>query len=139
MFIQITAGTFGHNVNGRVVAVRAGADPIEVADAIGQRLVDRGVAVELEKPEGVPITDPGTPGNPPGGNNDAPENGEFPEYNAEMTRAELEAIGVKVGLDAQELKEAKNKAAVIALIDEIKADSAADNDAPEFDPAAAIQ
>lgn len=135
MFIKITAGTFGHNINGRVVAVRAGADPIEVDDAIGARLVSRGVAIKLEKPEGVePTTGKAQ-------NDDAePENaGGFPAYNAEMTRAELEAIGLKVGLDAKELKEAKNKAAVIALIDGIKADSEADSEMPDFDPAAAIQ
>lgn len=134
MFIKITAGTFGHNINGRVVAVRAGADPIEVDDAIGARLVSRGVAIELDKPEGV------KPATGSAQNDDKAEDADgFPAYNADMTRAELEAIGVKVGLDAKELKEAKNKAAVIALIDELKADSEADSGAPDFDPAAAIQ
>ena len=55
MRIQILAGTYGHNVNGRVRAVHAGDPPIDVPDTIGARLVKAGVAAELvdEVPEGV--------------------------------------------------------------------------------------
>lgn len=151
MRIQILAGTYGHNVNGRVRAVRAGDPPIDVPDTIGARLVKAGVAAELvdEVPEGAAVS---------GGYDvstgeiidaddevedealeDDAEPVEFPAYNADMTRAELEAIGAEVGLDPGELKQAKNKAAVIAMLDEAKADFEAEDEAPDFDPAAAIQ
>lgn len=150
MRIQILAGTYGHNVNGRVRAVRAGDPPIDVPDTIGARLVKAGVAAELvdEVPEGAAVS---------GGydvttgevidadveaEDEAPEDDaeavEFPAYNAEMTRAELEAIGAEVGLDPSELKQAKNKAAVIAMLDEAKAEFEAEDEAPDIDPAAAI-
>lgn len=138
MLIQITAGVYGHNVNGRVKAVRAGDPPIEVADAIGERLVKAGVAAELvnEIPAGAVVIDDFDPAEEVEGEEPAAE---FPDYNADMTRAQLEEIGVSIGLDAKELKEAKNKAAVIAMLDDAKADFEAEGDAPDFDPAAAIQ
>lgn len=155
MLIQILAGVYGHNVNGRVKAVKAGDPPIEVPEAIGARLVKAGVAAELvdEVPEGVEVhggydvrdgkfyDDDGNEEDP---EDEAPEDtepdeAEFPKYNADMTRAELEAIGVEVGLDADELKQAKNKAAVIAMLDEAKAEFEAEDEAPDLDPAAAIQ
>lgn len=147
MRIQILAGTYGHNVNGRVRAVHAGDPPIDVPDTIGARLVKAGVAAELvyEVPEGAAVS---------GGydvntgevideaeyeaQEDDAEPVEFPAYNAEMTRAELEAIGAEVGLDPSELKQAKNKAAVIAMLDEAKAEFDAEDEAPDIDPAAAI-
>ena len=144
MFIQILAGVYGHNVNGRVTPVRAGDPPIEVPDAIGARLVKAGVAAELvdEVPEGAVVSggyDASTGKfTDEDGNEEDPE-AVFPAYNADMTRPQLEAIGVEVGLDAGELKEAKNKAAIIAMLDEAKAEFEAEDEAPELDPAAAIQ
>lgn len=150
MRIQILAGTYGHNVNGRVRAVRAGDPPIDVPDTIGARLVKVGVAAELvdEVPEGAAVSggydvttgeviDADVEAEDEAQEDDA-EPVEFPAYNAEMTRAELEAIGAEVGLDPSELKQAKNKAAVIAMLDEAKAEFEAEDEAPDIDPAAAI-
>ena len=150
MRIQILAGTYGHNVNGRVRAVRAGDPPIDVPDTIGARLVKVGVAAELvdEVPEGAAVSggydvttgeviDADVEAEDEAQEDDA-EPMEFPAYNAEMTRAELEAIGAEVGLDPSELKQAKNKAAVIAMLDEAKAEFEAEDEAPDIDPAAAI-
>lgn len=150
MRIQILAGTYGHNVNGRVRAVRAGDPPIDVPDTIGARLVKAGVAAELvdEVPEGAAVSggydvttgeviDADVEAEDEAQEDDA-EPVEFPAYNAEMTRAELEAIGAEVGLDPSELKQAKNKAAVIAMLDEAKAEFEAEDEAPDIDPAAAI-
>lgn len=152
MRIQILAGTYGHNVNGRVRAVRAGDPPIDVPDTIGARLVKVGVAAELvdEVPEGVGLV--GVYDESTGkfiadvidveaedeALEDDAEPVEFPAYNADMTRAELEAIGAEVGLDPSELKQAKNKAAVIAMLDEAKAEFEAEDEAPDIDPATAI-
>lgn len=155
MRIQILAGTYGHNVNGRVRAVRAGDPPIDVPDTIGARLVKAGVAAELvdEVPEGAAVSGgyDVTTGEVIDAEDEAQEDDaedevqeddaepvEFPAYNAEMTRAELEAIGAEVGLDPSELKQAKNKAAVIAMLDEAKAEFEAEDEAPDIDPAAAI-
>lgn len=69
---------------------------------------------------------------------DDAEQVEFPEYNADMTRPQLEEIGRELGLDESELKAAKNKAAVIAMLDEAKAEFEAE-DVPNFDPEAAIK
>lgn len=150
MRIQILAGTYGHSVNGRVRAVRAGDPPIDVPDTIGARLVKVGVAAELvdEVPEGAAVSggydvttgeviDADVEAEDEAQEDDA-EPVEFPAYNAEMTRAELEAIGAEVGLDPSELKQAKNKAAVIAMLDEAKAEFEAEDEAPDIDPAAAI-
>lgn len=150
MRIQILAGTYGHNVNGRVRAVHAGDPPIDVPDTIGARLVKAGVAAELvdEVPEGAAVSggydvttgeviDADVEAEDEAQEDDA-EPVEFPAYNAEMTRAELEAIGAEVGLDPSELKQAKNKAAVIAMLDEAKAEFEAEDEAPDIDPAAAI-
>lgn len=150
MRIQILAGTYGHNVNGRVRAVRAGDPPIDVPDTIGARLVKAGVAAELvdEVPEGAAVSggydvttgeviDADVEAEDEAQEDDA-EPVEYPAYNAEMTRAELEAIGAEVGLDPSELKQAKNKAAVIAMLDEAKAEFDAEDEAPDIDPAAAI-
>lgn len=150
MRIQILAGTYGHNVNGRVRAVRAGDPPIDVPDTIGARLVKVGVAAELvdEVPEGAAVSggydvttgeviDADVEAEDEAQEDDA-EPVEFPAYNAEMTRAELEAIGAEVGLDPSELKQAKNKAAVIAMLDGAKAEFEAEDEAPDIDPAAAI-
>lgn len=153
MLIMITAGVYGHNDNGRVRAVRAGDPPIEVADSIGERLVRAGVAAQLldEVPEGVPVAESydertgeityidDSQEAAADDEDDDIDNADFPDYGSDMTRDELEAIGVEVGLDPDELKKAKNKAAVIAMLDEARAEFDEEGDAPDLDPAAAIQ
>lgn len=133
MFIRILAGTFGYQPKpGQVVPIKAG-EIVDVDDKIGARLVAKGVAVQVELvdeiPEGVELE----------GDDETPEEPAetFPEYNAEMTRAELDAIAREMGATPEELAGAKNKAAVIALLDELKAEF--EESAPDFDAAAAIQ
>lgn len=133
MRIQILAGVYGHNENGRVRPVRAGDPSIEVSDAIGARLVKAGVAAEIveEIPKEATIVD--IDGNEIG------EAFEFPEYNKDMTRQQLEEICEDMGLDMDEVRGAKNKAAVIELLDEAKELFEAEGDAPDLDPAEAIR
>lgn len=141
MFIKIVAGVFGHRAGKRVVPVRAG-EIVEVDDAIGDRLISKGVAVYVE-----PAMDDDYDGEEPTTAEalngalepDDDEVADFPEYSAEMTRAELDAIALQVGIDAEEISKANNKAAVIALLNEAKAEFEADGEAPAFDAAAAIQ
>lgn len=64
---------------------------------------------------------------------------EFPEYNKDMTRQQLEEICEDMGLDMDEVRGAKNKAAVIELLDEAKELFEAEGDAPDLDPAEAIR
>lgn len=137
MFIRIEAGVFGYqSPTGKVVPIRTG-EIVEVDDKIGARLVKKGVAVEVELvdelPEGVELE-----GDEPEQETLDNEAGEpFPKYNADMTRAELEEIALQMGAEANEVAGAKNKAAVIALLDELKAEF--EGEAPELDAAAAIQ
>lgn len=154
MIIQIIAGVFGHVVNGTVKAVKAFDPPIEVREEVGERLVRKGVAVELTNniPEGAEVkggynidtgefeddTEPTQTEQPTENPEDDAEAVKFPEYNADMTRPQLEEIGRELGLDESELKAAKNKAAVIAMLDEAKAKFEAE-DVPNFDPEAAIK
>lgn len=130
MKIMILAGVYGHNENGHVRAVRAGDPPIEVEDAIGERLVRHGVAAAVvdEIPDGATIE-----------NVDSKEEAEeFPDYDEDMTRAQLEKIALQVGITEEELKTAKKKADVIALLDEAR-EEYTDEAAPDLDAAEAIQ
>lgn len=130
MKIKIIAGVFGHREGKRVIPVRAGDPAIDVENEIAQRLLGLGVAerVEAEEPEAETKTQ---------GETDGDEGVEaFPEYNSEMTRAELNEIAEQVGIDEDAIKEAKTKADLIALLDEAKEDYEAGADAPTFDPAA---
>lgn len=137
MFIRIEAGVFGYqSPTGKVIPIRAG-EFVEVDDKIGARLIKKSVAVEAELldelPEGAELE-----GEAPEQEEPDDEAGEpFPKYNADMTRAELEEIALQMGAEADEVAGAKNKAAVIALLDELKAEF--EGEAPELDAAAAIQ
>lgn len=133
MKIEMLAGVYGHNENGRVRPVRPGDPPVEVDDAIGTRLVKAGVAAEIveEIPQEATIVD--------ADDNELVDSAEFPEYDEYMTRQELEEIALEVGIDAGELKAAKNKTAIIEMLDEAKAQFDEEADAPEIDPEEAIQ
>lgn len=144
MFVKIVAGVFGHRNGKRVVPIRAG-EIVEVEDAVGDRLLSTEVAVYVE-----PAFDDTADGEM--STADAIEKArneiddevdgevaDFPEYSAEMTRAELDAIALQVGIDADEISKASNKAAVIALLDEAKEEFEAGGEAPALDAAAAIQ
>ena len=133
MFVKITAGVFGHNVNGRVVPVYAG-DVVEVDDAIGDRLIANGIAVYTDpdltddEDDVVPFAD-----------DEDDDAAIFPEYSADMKRKELEAIALEMGADSEELSDAKNKAAVIAILDAMREEFEAEGNAPAIDAAAAIR
>lgn len=133
MKIEMLAGVYGHNENGRVRPVRPGDSPVEVDDAIGARLVNAGVAAEIveEIPQEATIVD--------ADDNELVDGAEFPEYDEYMTRQALEEIALEVGIDAGELKAAKNKTAIIEMLDEAKAQFDEEADAPEIDPAEAIK
>lgn len=125
MKIKIIAGVFGHRNGARVEAVRAGDPPIEVENELAQRLIRQGVAeaVEVKETEQAQAVE------------DEDEGEAFPEYSDKMSRAKLEAIAKEVGIDEDAIKEAENKAALIELLDDAKADFEAESDAPTFDPA----
>lgn len=124
MKIKIIAGVFGHRNGKRVEAVRAGDPPIEVEDELAQRLICQGVAEAVE----VKATEQAQA-------EDEDEGEAFPDYSDKMSRAKLEAIAKEVGIDEDAIKEAENKAALIELLDDAKADFEAESDAPTFDPA----
>lgn len=130
MKIKILAGIFGHRENGRVKAVKAGDPPINVDEAIAERLIKAGVAELVDEPQKIADqTDVET-------ESETETVDEFPEYDAKMTRAQLNRIAEQVGIDPDEIKDAETKADIIALLDEAKADYEAGAEAPSFDPAA---
>ena len=130
MKIKILAGVFGHRENGRVKAVKAGDPPINVDEAIAERLIKAGVAELVDEPQKIADqTYVET-------ESETETVDEFPEYDAKMTRAQLNRIAEQVGIDPDEIKDAETKADIIALLDEAKADYEAGAEAPSFDPAA---
>lgn len=133
MKLRILAGVYGHNEHGRVRPVRPGDPPIEVKDSIGARLIKAGVAAEIVEqiPENASIE---------GANQESDAADDtFPDYDNTMTRQQLEEIALDVGIEPEELKAAKNKAAVIALLDEAREAFDEDDELPDLDPAGAIE
>ena len=113
--IKITAGVFGWN-HGTYELVKAGAPPIEVDDALAQRLVTKGVA-EYVTP--APVV----------------EQTELPEYSTRNTVKELQAIAAQYGIT---FEEGTTKAQMVELLDQHNAGED-DEDAPTFDAAEAVQ
>lgn len=113
--IKITAGVFGWN-HGTYELVKAGAPPIEVDDALAQRLVDKGVAeyvtaaAVVEEPESIP------------------------EYSTRNTVKELQAIGEQFGIT---FEEGMTKAQMVEILNQYTAGE--DEDAPTFDATEAVQ
>lgn len=124
MLIKIIAGTFGHRVGSRVVPVTASDGPIEVEDRVADRLLSIGVAEAVEGAsevqEGAEPQDDG-------------EGVTFPDFDATMTRAQLEELALSVGIDEDDLAKAGKKADVIALLEEAREEFEAAA-APTFDP-----
>lgn len=131
MLIKIIAGTFGHRVGSRVVAVKAGDNPIEVAEEIGVRLVAKGVAVAVGKSQ--PVTEEREAEAEEGH-----EGVEFPAFDESMTRKELEGVALGVGISREAIKDAKKKAELVALIQEAYEEYQLAGDMPTFDPAEAM-
>lgn len=131
MFVKIRFGVYGHNVNGRVVPMRAG-EVVEVDDAIGDRLIACGIAAYALSDDEKAIDDE----NAQDTDDDAAT---FPEYNDDMTRKELEAIALEMGAEPEEVTDARNKAALLAMLDALREEFEAEGNAPMIDAAAAIQ
>lgn len=136
MFVLITAGVFGHNANGRIIPIQTG-EVVEVDDAVGRRLIAQNVAAEAEIE--LPTSgNPNTPVDPEEEPVEDVEEAAIPEYSKDMTRLELEEIGLEMGLHPEDLKNAPNKAALIALLDEAKAEFELD-ELPDLNAAEAIK
>lgn len=125
MLIQIIRGTFGHRVGERVVAVTAAHAPIEVADAVAQRLISCGVAKAVEAPKAEEKTETQV--------DDGVEAVTFPEFDEGMTRAKLEEIALSVGIEQAELDKCRNKGQVLDLLEAARDEFDAEG-APSFDP-----
>lgn len=136
MFVLITAGVFGHNANGRIIPIKTG-EVVEVDDAVGRRLIAQNVAEEAE----IELPTNGNPNTPVDSEEEPVEDVEeaaIPEYSKDMTRLELEEIGLEMGLHPEDLKNAPNKAALITLLDEAKAELELE-DLPDLNAAEAIK
>ncbi len=119
--IKITAGVFGWN-HGTYELVKAGAPPIEVGEALAQRLVTKGVAAYV------------TP-SPVAETLDLPEEVvDVPGYSTRNTVKELQAIGEQLGIT---FEEGMTKAQMVEILDQYNAGE--DEDAPTFDATEAVQ
>lgn len=130
MLIKILTGVYGHNVNGRIVPARSG-DVVEVDDAIGDRLIACRIATYALSDDEKATDDENT--------QDTDDAAAFPEYNDDMTRKELEAIALEMGAEPEEVIDARNKAALLAMLDALREEFEAEGNAPMIDAAAAIQ
>ena len=136
--IKITAGVFGWN-HGKYDLVRAGDPPIEVDDALAQRLVEKGVAAHVTPSvDTQPVMEYDTP-------SDAENTVEEPvgkTYHIGMTAKELREIGAEYGLT---FKQGIGKAEMVEKLDAHFADlnlAETEQDAedvPTFDAAEAVQ
>lgn len=121
MHVIITAGVFGHNANGRIIPIQTG-EVVEVDDAVGRRLIKQEVAEEVELEIPTKNADPEQDAELDAEPEEETAEAAIPKYSKDMTRLELEEIGAELGLHPEDLKNAPNKAALIALLDEAKAE-----------------
>ena len=136
--IKITAGVFGWN-HGTYDLVRAGDPPIEVDDALAQRLVEKGVAAYV-----TPLVD--TPVEMEYDNQPATETAatepEGKAYHIGMTAKELREIGEGYGL---KFKQGISKAEMVERLDalfvnlDLAETEPAEDDVPTFDAVEAVQ
>lgn len=132
--IKIINGVYGRKVGNRVVPVTAKDGPIELTPEQEERLVKKGVAVYVDKPkkEAAPIDPPEDPEDIELEEEETDEESvELPAYNEDMTRDQLNEIAIEYGVE--EPQKARNKAELIAWIDE-----AAAEEPPTFDAADAV-
>lgn len=104
---------------------------------MGRRLIAQNVAEEAE----IELPTNGNPNTPVDSEEEPVEDVEeaaIPEYSKDMTRLELEEIGLEMGLHPEDLKNAPNKAALITLLDEAKAELELE-DLPDLNAAEAIK
>lgn len=133
--IKIVNGVYGRKVGNRVVPVTAKDGPIELTPEQEERLVKKGVAVYVDKPK-KPVAPIDPPEDPKGIDSEEETDGEsaeLPAYNEDMTRDQLNEIAKEYGIE--EPQKAKNKAELIAWIDEAAAD---DEEPPTFNAADAV-
>ena len=133
--VKITAGVFGWNRGQDYALVKAGDPPIEVDDALAQRLVTKGVAEYV-----TPSAAAETPDLPDEDHAVAEPAGKA--YHIGMTAKELREIGAGYGLT---FKQGSSKAEMVEKLDALFADLAlaetehGAEDAPTFDAAEAVQ
>ena len=136
--IKITVGVFGWN-HGKYELVRAGDPPIEVDDALAQRLMEKGVAAYVTPPvDTQPVMEYD---NQPAMETAAAEP-EGKAYHIGMTAKELREIGEGYGL---KFKQGISKAEMVERLDALfvnldlaETEPAAD-DVPTFDAVEAVQ
>ena len=130
--IQMICGTYGHYVNGQVIARTKDSDPFEISPEREAELVSKGLAVYVnDAPIGfdeIPpelLPDDVTP---------------IPEYSTENTAKELREIGSICGLTFKVgMSKADMVAALDAFFDENLTDEEPDGEpAPSFDAAEAV-
>lgn len=131
--IKIINGVYGRKVGNRVVPVTAKDGPIELTPEQEERLVKKGVAVYVDtKKEVAPIDPPEDPEDIELDEEETDEESvELPAYNEDMTRDQLNEIAIEYGIE--EPQKARNKAELIAWIDEVAAE-----EPPTFDAADAV-
>lgn len=126
--IQIVQGIYGMVVGRSVEAVRAGDPPITLSPDRERELVEAGIARYVDTPlqgiaQGAPEADPTV---------ETPEEQVtgLPKYNLDMKFDKLKHIAVIYGVDEDKLRAANSKVKVVALIDELAAQSDEDDDPP---------
>jgi hypothetical protein len=136
--IRITAGVFGWN-HGTYELVKAGDPPIEVDEALAQRLVEKGVAAYVTPPVDTPsVMEYDT--HPDEESAAAEPTGKA--YHIGMTAKELREIGEGYGLT---FKQGISKAEMVEKLDALFADldlaetEQGEEEAPTFDATEAVQ
>ena len=137
--IKITVGVFGWNRGQKYDLVKAGAPPIEVGEALAQRLVEKGVAAYVTPPvdtQPVVVYD-NRPDEEPAAAEPAVK-----AYHSGMTAKELREIAAGYGLT---FKQGTSKAEMVEKLDALFADldlaetEQGAEDVPTFDAAEAVQ
>ena len=132
--IKITVGVFGWNRGQTYDLVKAGAPPIEVDEALAQRLVEEGVAAYVTPPvDTQPVMEyDNHPDEEPAAAEPVAK-----AYHIGMTAKELREIAAGYGLT---FKQGISKAEMLEKLDALFADPDEDDeDVPTFDAAEAVQ
>lgn len=141
--IKMLRGVFGLPVNGIVKAMDKNSGPFEAGAEQEARLIRLGLAVKVEADE--PAPDEVVGADAPIGFDETPpvpeKVYETPEYSVATKATKLREIGAMCGLT---FKVGMTKEAMVAALDEhfaenIVADDEADEPAPVFDAAEAVQ
>lgn len=141
--IRMIRGVFGLPVKGIVKAMDKNSGPFNAGAEQEERLIRLGLAVRVDDGEPAPVDEVET--DAPIGFDETPPLPEgvtgIPEYSVDMKASELREIGAMCGLT---FKVGMTKADMVAALDaHIEAnmvdDDEADEDAPVFDAAEAVQ